>query len=548
MGVIVDLLGRLDAATAAALVVLGVVVAHVVPWAVDGRGLRAYPGPWLAQFSDLWLAWTASHGHRCETVHELHNKYGPFVRIAPNHISVAARDAIPTIYAHGSNLMKSNFYDVFVTIMPGLFNTRDRAAHARKRRLVAHVFSMRSVQAYQPLVLSHLHVLLDKWDALCAKGRGDARGVEGDSKWRGADGRVWFDCFPWFSYLSFDIIGDLCFGEPFGMLEAGKDAAPVVEDTKAGLALYGEKAPAEVKYHIPAVRVLHKRGAHTASVGVLRPFWRMVINRALPWYNQGYQASQDLTRMAIAAVARRIAAPAPDRVDILSKLQEGVDDNGRPISSEELTAEAQTLMLAGSDTTANTLAAVIYYLAGHPECMRKLQRELDDALATEAEPVPLYDSIKALPYLEAVVSETMRLHSALGQGLERVVPEDGLEVLGRTFAPGTVLSVPSYDVHLDTSVWGKDAAAFRPERWFEVESGVASKSFLPFSFGPRACIGRNLALMDIPVIVATVVRRYDFVLEDASKPDVLPVQEGFLRKPEHCRVGVKVREAVGEQV
>ena len=151
-----------------------------------------------------------------------------------------------------------------------------------------------------------------------------------------------------FSYLSFDIIGDLCFGEPFGMLEAGKDAAPVVEDTKSGLALYGEKQRAEVKYHIPAVRVLHKRGAHTASVGVLRPFWRMVINRALPWYSKGYQASQDLTRMAIAAVARRIAAPAPDRVDILSKLQEGVDDNGRPISSEELTAEAQTLMVSFS--------------------------------------------------------------------------------------------------------------------------------------------------------------------------------------------------------
>lgn len=92
--------------------------------------------------------------------------------------------------------MKSNFYDVFVTIMPGLFNTRDRNAHARKRRLVAHVFSMRSVQAYQPLVLSHLHVLLEKWDGLCAKGKKNAKGVEGDSVWRGADGRVWFDCFP----------------------------------------------------------------------------------------------------------------------------------------------------------------------------------------------------------------------------------------------------------------------------------------------------------------------------------------------------------------
>jgi len=136
----------------------------------------------------------------------------------------------------------------------------------------------------------------------------------------------------------------------------------------------------------------------------------------------------------------------------------------------------------------STLAAAIYYLAGHPECQRKLQKELDDALATEVEDIPFFEAIKNLEYLDAVMNETMRLHSALGQGLERVVPKGGITVLGQHFAAGTVLSVPSYNVHRSKAVWGDDVHVFRPERWLELDSAVTSKAFYPFSFGPRCAI------------------------------------------------------------
>lgn len=148
----------------------------------------------------------------------------------------------------------------------------------------------------------------------------------------------------------------------------------------------------------------------------------------------------------------------------------------------------------------------------------KLQKELDEALANEDDPVASFEQVKRLPYLEAVINETLRIHSTSGIGLPREVPEGGLTVMGKTFPPGTVLSVPTYTIHRDKRVWGEDVEAFRPERWFEQDQAEIQKTFNPFSFGPRACVGRNLASMELLIIIASILRRYDFVLEEPNKP------------------------------
>ena len=148
----------------------------------------------------------------------------------------------------------------------------------------------------------------------------------------------------------------------------------------------------------------------------------------------------------------------------------------------------------------------------------KLQKELDEALGTEDDPVAMFDQVKALPYLDAVINETLRIHATSGIGLPREVPEGGMTVLGKTFPAGTVLSVPTYTLHRDKRVWGDDVEAFRPERWFEIDQNEMQKTFNPFSFGPRACVGRNLASMELLIIIASILRRYKFVLEDPNRP------------------------------
>jgi len=155
---------------------------------------------------------------------------------------------------------------------------------------------------------------------------------------------------PGYNYLAFDVIGDLAFGSPFGMVKAAKDIAPVAKSQTNAMATYGnEKAEVDVEY-FPAVRILNDRGDYSASMGVLPPWLRPFLKKFHPWYRSGGIATANLAGLAIAAVSKRLKAPT-DRVDVLSKLQAGKDDEGKPMGPPELTAEALTQLIAGSDTT-----------------------------------------------------------------------------------------------------------------------------------------------------------------------------------------------------
>ncbi|KAH9849884.1 cytochrome P450 monooxygenase pc-bph [Lenzites betulinus] len=530
----------------AAVVIAAVLLAHVIPYILDPHGIRAYPGPFWAKLTDLWLGKVAASGHRSEEVYNLHKKYGPFVRLAPNHLSISDPAALTVVYGHGTGTLKSDFYDAFVSIQRGLFTTRSRPEHARKRKIVAHIFAPKNVLEFEPHVRVHLAQLFRQWDRFCEGGAKGLSGNDGESGWRGREGRVWFDCLPWYNYLAFDIIGDLAFGSPFGMLTTGKDSAPVPISQSDAMAAYG-KGGALQTTTVPAIQVFNDRGEFAASLGVLPASWRPFVKH-LPWYNKGNAATGHVAGMAIAAVARRLADPESDRRDLLAKLMEARDQDGNPMGREELTAEALTQLIAGSDTTSNSTCAITYYLAKNQRAQEKLQAELDDALAgvdsssedDDEAPVAPFERIKHLPYLEAVVNEALRVHSTAGAGLPRVVPAGGLEVCGRFFPGGTVLSVPGYTLHRDPTVWGADAEEFRPERWLEGDKSAMQKAFAPFSFGPRSCVGRNLAHLELLTFVASIFRRYHFVLEEPNEP--LPTSEGFLRKPLKCVVGVKRRE------
>lgn len=96
-----------------------------------------------------------------------------------------------------------------------------------------------------------------------------------------------------------------------------------------------------------------------------------------------------------------------------------------------------------------------------------------------------YEQLKNLQYLQDVINEGLRLFSTVGLGLPRVVPEGGLTILGHTFEPGTIVSVPTYTLHRDKAIWGEDADEFIPERWSRGDRATMQKAFAPFSIGPR---------------------------------------------------------------
>ncbi|ELU45646.1 cytochrome P450 monooxygenase [Rhizoctonia solani AG-1 IA] len=596
------------------------VAAHLVPYLLDPHNYRrpTIKGPWLNALSDAWLAHAAAQGDRSELKTE-RVRIGKFVRLAPNHISIADPEALQIVYAHGNGTLKTEFYDAFVSIRRGLFNTRDRAEHTRKlplprkRKLVSHVFSQQNVLAFEPHIRRHVRKFCAQWDERCMLA---AKGENG-ADWEARDGRAWFDCLPHYNYLAFDIIGDLAFGSPFGMIPAQRDSAPMIEHVESNGD--GAKSTKRTVKHVPAIKILNDRGDYAASLGVMPPWWRPWAKR-VPWYARGNQAVQCLAGLAVAAVTKRLEEGLPDeeddedeegeqgevkgkkkRTDLLEKLLQGKDESGAPMGREELTAEALTQLIAGSDTTSkdrcSSSCAITYYLAANPEKQRKLQAELDEHLSprTMTTPATSFENVKSLPYLNACINEGLRLHATSSMGLPRVIPPGTvLEVCGEKFGPGSVLSVPSFTIHRDQAVWGEDVEAFRPERWIEagtdVQAGVGTgpmaKAFNPFSYGPRAhlsiiewvdeldgthgikrrertalatafvyasfysiadaycltfraCVGRNLASMELQIIISSVFARYEFEL---LKPnELLKTREGFLRKPLDCYVGMKRR-------
>lgn len=138
-------------------------------------------------------------------------------------------------------------------------------------------------------------------------------------------------------------------------------------------------------------------------------------------------------------------------------------------------------------------------LIRHPEKLKKLQAELDEAFPGPVANnfVATYQECKDLPYTNGVLYETLRLRTTVSVGLPRVVAKGGARVCGHFFEQGTVLSTPTYTTHRDPRVWGDNALDFVPERWIGDQRFEIEKAFLGFSYGPRACIGRNVRIQQV---------------------------------------------------
>ncbi|KAF8667833.1 Cytochrome P450 monooxygenase [Rhizoctonia solani] len=286
------------------------------------------------------------------------------------------------------------------------------------------------------------------------------------------------------------------------------------------------------------------------------PFWARNIVKLLPWYFSGFMKQTRFFGLVTALIEARLkrGSNEEDGPDFIDKFLEAKNEDGTGMTADELRSKTSVMLLAGSDTSSNTLSSLFYHVIIHPDMQRKLQNELDEHLSPiqsedsnneggivvpPSDIVPDYNNIKNLPYLNARIKEVLCLHSTIGTGLPRIVPEGKtLTVAGQTFKAGSVISVPSY-VTNRLDVWGLDASEFRPERWLDENAALVNKYFVPFSTGPWSCIGRNLAYMNLALITAGLLRRYSIEALPTTK---LTVHGTFVREAAHCEVAIKRRD------
>ncbi|MBE0688889.1 MAG: cytochrome P450 [Anaerolineae bacterium] len=215
------------------------------------------------------------------------------------------------------------------------------------------------------------------------------------------------------------------------------------------------------------------------------------------------RALQEMDEIVYGLIRER-RAPTGDRGDLLSMLLDARDDDGSGMTDEQIRDELVTLFLAGHETTANSLNWTWYLLAQHPEIEAKLHAEIDSVLAGHA---PTLQDLRQLPYTEMVIKESMRLYPAVF-AFSRQAIED-VDIDGYAIPKGASLGMFPFATHRDPRWWGDDADQFKPERFApEQEAQIKKHAYLPFSTGPRVCIGNNFAMMEAQLMLATIAQRW----------------------------------------
>lgn len=206
---------------------------------------------------------------------------------------------------------------------------------------------------------------------------------------------------------------------------------------------------------------------------------------------------------------------AEQRDDLLGHLLQATGTDGEPMPHDEIRDQLITFFVAGDDTTSLALTYTWLLLSHHPEKREKLNEEHEAVLG--GEPPELADLPK-LEYTANVAKEAMRLYPPAPQLFREAVVD--VEIAGYSFSEGTVVSVPLYKLHKNPRIFD-DPQSFIPERWTDdFEDELPDCAYIPFGAGPRTCIGRRFAMIEMKIIIAIVAQNVDFELLSDPDPEV----------------------------
>ncbi|KAI9373001.1 putative sterigmatocystin biosynthesis P450 monooxygenase stcF [Aspergillus egyptiacus] len=428
--------------------------------------LRIYPGPrWWAVWRVPYLRSTI-RGTIVRDIQRLHDQYGPVVRIAPDELSYITPDAARPIYASSPELPKDPMHlPPFHNDTPGIL-AADQDRHRRYRRLLAYAFSEKGLRAQQGMIQGHIDRLVTRLQESCSSGS--------------------VDLTVWFNWATFDIIGDLAFGESFGCLER-METHPWIASIQGNVK------------SIPILNALRRYGLDRVLELLAPP-------RLLEMRRQNAQFAAD-------KVDRRLKHAATTRGDLWDSVLADPPDGEPPMSRAEMVSNASAIVLAGSETTATLLSGCIWLLLTNPEHLQQLTERIRARFSTAASIDA--QTVSQIPELQAVLDESLRLYPAVPMQSNRVVPPPGMHLAGRWVPGGTSVAVQQVAACRSPANFHRPDE-FIPERWKRAGefAGDRRDASQPFSIGPRNCIGRQLALAEMRLILVHLLWHFDLALDE----------------------------------
>ncbi|RAQ47341.1 cytochrome P450 monooxygenase [Aspergillus flavus] len=428
-----------------------------------------------------------------------HAVYGPVVRFGRDEVSFITAEAWKDIYGHGHQQLPKVLSSASNTLDIISSNDTD---HSRYRKALSHAFSAKGLQAQEPLLNSYVDKLIER-----------LKGI--------AESNLPADMVKWYNLTTFDIIGDLAFGEPFGGLDNSEYhhwVSTIFESIKA----------------IPFLK--------------LKDAYPLAFKAILGLIPKGIMEARkrQLEHSRITVQKRLQTSSSYNRGDFMDSMlrNRGEKDS---LNDSELEANSNILIIAGSETTATLLSGATYWILRNPEALAKLTDEVRSVMKSEPE-ITAQKASAELPYMLACFDEAFRLYPPVPTGLQRrtLVPT---RISGCDIPAGTKVSV-----HQSAAYWSSTnfhaPDRFIPERWLPEAKSDPSSPFYsdnrgvvqPFSTGPRNCIGRNLAYAEMRVILARVLWNFDLELcEESTQWSDQKAYTLWEKPPLMCRL--KLRES-----
>jgi cytochrome P450 len=350
----------------------------------------------------------------------------------------------------------------------------------RQRKLMAQAFSPKRINEYAAAMVRVTDESLDEWRT------GQTANLHQEM-----------------SRVTMKVVADVLFGASMapGDVEAVGSALEVVNEFFSG----SVEALLRVPKWVPTLRNVR-------------------VNRAMATLDQ----------VVYGILARRRGGEQKD--DLLGTLLSARDDDGAGMSDAQLRDEVMTLFLAGHETTSLALAHTLYLLSKHPAIEQRLYAEIASVLHGR---LPSADDVRALPFAEAVIKETMRLYPpAWATGRENLEP---FELRGTMIPAGAQLISSQWIVHRDAR-WFPNPEGFDPERWSpERAKEVPRYAYFPFGGGPRICIGNHFAMMEATLLLTLIVQRFRVELLAGERLDLRPAVT-LRQKGPGLRVRIVARE------
>ncbi|KAJ5194291.1 hypothetical protein N7491_001628 [Penicillium cf. griseofulvum] len=450
----------------------------VVLYRVYLHPLAKFPGWKLHAASALPCAYSMVKGRLPFQNRVLHEIYGPVIRISPNELSFNSAQAWEDIYgfksAGHSQLPRDPIHIGSVDPLNGVYpmTLLNGTEHGRQRRAWSYGFSDKALRENEEQIKGHLVKLVSH-----------LRQREGDE----------VNIARWLSMTTFEIIGDLTFGELFGCLEKDNNESWY----KLNYATF----------KIAALEQATRRLAQPNSWGqrflmALIPYsWRKLRYDHLAY-------SRD-------KILRRLENKEPKRVDFIGYTLKHRDQF--KLNDTEIIVNGATFIAAGSETLSNLLSGLVAQLLYNPEKYDKLRHEIRSSFSQSEE--INHDRVIKLPYLNACIEEALRLKPPVGEGLLRRVPEGGAMIDGHWIPGGTSVSVDPWAASHNEGNF-RNCDDFVPERWLadkeQYFAGDKRKAMQPFSLGPQGCVGKRLAYMEMRLIMCYLIWNFDIKSTDGA--------------------------------